>query len=77
MLSSVTLSLATSTCLPALVKGLTTEHISRESPTGTAKVTDLWEPFKQPAKDLEHELQQTLGAQTLSSCPTSQPKYSS
>jgi hypothetical protein len=37
----------------------------------------VWVPFNQPAKVLEHELQQIFGAQTLSWSPTLQPKYSS
>jgi hypothetical protein len=32
----------------------------------TAKGIDLWVPFNQPAKVLEHELQQIFGAQILS-----------
>jgi hypothetical protein len=32
---------------------------------GTAKRIDLWVPFNQPAKALEHELQQIFGTQTL------------
>jgi hypothetical protein len=33
---------------------------------GTTKDIDLWVPFTQPAKVLEHELLQIFGAQTLS-----------
>jgi hypothetical protein len=40
--------------------------LSSRHTIGTAKRIDLWVPFNQPAKALEHELQQIFGAQTLS-----------
>jgi hypothetical protein len=40
----------------------------------TAEDFDLWVLFHQPAKFREHELQQVLAAQNLSSSPTLEPK---
>jgi hypothetical protein len=40
-----------------------------------AKYVDLWVPFDQPAKVLEHELLQIFDTHILSTSPTLQPKY--